>query len=305
MEGQFSEKASAALTKNFKKVHAQPKKVKDQAKKLLLELNLERLSGAVNKSQGLNLEVFFTIKTHKPDQPVRTIVSERNTWQHVVSGYLQKNLTGLQVEDPFKVKNSEDVIRFLREEVNPACTAFSIDVTDLCCSLPRNQLIKTIKDCIMENDELKFRNDSGVPVESFLELLVFYLNSTFVICDAQIMIQKRGVCIGSQVAPILSEIFLGTVDRALESVLAGTLIKCFRFVDDYLERISDVVTIQRQRFPSLRPLNERPSRQGSRALVNKAIKVQLDPGPTGVVAVARPSLAGGDNSDRGHPPPQV
>lgn len=99
------------------------------------------------------------------------------------------------MEDSFKVNNSE-VVSFSQEGAHPACTAFSVDVTDLYYSLPQNQLIKTIKYCIMDNDEIKFRNESGVPVQSFLKLLVFYLKSMFIIWDSDVMIQK-GVCIGS------------------------------------------------------------------------------------------------------------
>lgn len=79
-EGQFSEKASAALTKNFRLTTGETKKVKERAKDFLQELNLERLSRSVAKAQGLCLEPFFSIKTHKPEQPFRTIVSENGSF---------------------------------------------------------------------------------------------------------------------------------------------------------------------------------------------------------------------------------
>uniref|UniRef100_L7LVB7 Putative tick transposon n=1 Tax=Rhipicephalus pulchellus TaxID=72859 RepID=L7LVB7_RHIPC len=233
-EQQYSEKASVALGKNFKEVVVDPKKVKEKAKKLLQEMNLDRLSRGVAQTKKHSLDIFFTIKTHKPELPFRTVVSERNTWQHVVSGYLQKHLTKLHIVDPFRVKNSDDVVAFLRRGELRCCTALSVDVTDLYYSLPQEQLMSSVKECIAENDELKFRNESGVPVQSFLELLSFYVQSTFLLWDEKVLIQRQGVCIGSQVAPVLSEIYLGKVDRTLEGTLTAGIVKIFRFVDDYL-----------------------------------------------------------------------
>lgn len=120
-------------------------------------MNLERLSRGVSQTKKHSLDVFFNIKTHKPELPFRTIVSERNTWQHVASGYLQKHLTGLRIEDPFRVKNSEDVVDFLRRAELRCCTALSVDATDLYYSLPQEQLMSSVKECIAENDDLNFR----------------------------------------------------------------------------------------------------------------------------------------------------
>lgn len=48
------------------------------------------------------------------------------------------------------------------------------------------------------------------------------------------MVQKPGLCICSQVPAILSKIFLASAHRVLEGTLATAVVKCFRFVDDYL-----------------------------------------------------------------------
>lgn len=92
-----------------------------------------------------------------------------------------------------------------------------------------------MKDCIqIHNDELKFQEKCGVSVGSFLELLSVYLSSTIIGWKGDVYTQRSGVCIGSSVAPILSEIFLSSVDRDLESALDGIVVKMFRYVDDYL-----------------------------------------------------------------------
>ena len=47
-------------------------------------------------------------------------------------------------------------------------------------------------------------------------------------------VQRSGVCIGSRVAPVLSNIFLGKIGSALEQKLKNTTRKIFRYVDDFL-----------------------------------------------------------------------
>uniref|UniRef100_L7LW05 Tick transposon n=1 Tax=Rhipicephalus pulchellus TaxID=72859 RepID=L7LW05_RHIPC len=69
----------------------------------------------------------------------------------------------------------------------------------------------------------------------FLELLTLYLTSTFIEWSGKVFLQKEGVCICSYIAPILSYLFLASIDRHISRKIndAGVL-KMFHFVDDYL-----------------------------------------------------------------------
>ncbi|CAN7950138.1 unnamed protein product, partial [Ixodes hexagonus] len=72
-------------------------------------------------------------------------------------------------------------------------------------------------------------------VEDFLDLLLFYLKSAFAEWNKGIYLQKRGICIGSCLAPILSDIFLAYYDRVLLDRLSAVNVRrVFRFVDDFL-----------------------------------------------------------------------
>lgn len=58
------------------------------------------------------------------------------------------------------------------------CSWSSIDVDELYYSMPQDKLMKCVQKCITtENDEVAFRNISGMSTESFLELLSFYLTA--------------------------------------------------------------------------------------------------------------------------------
>lgn len=169
-------------------------------------------------------------------------------------------LNTLMVEDPYEMANSDGLVEYLASETVTCNGGFSIDVKDLYSSLPHDSLMQCVRECITEeNDEVVFQNTCGMTVESFLELLHFYINNTHIgFCD-KTFLQTKGVSIGSKVAPVLSNIFLSTVDRQLFRHLDGVVSNVFRFVDDYLvlgckcetmafkERVLDTFILRRKK----------------------------------------------------------
>ncbi|CAN7984442.1 unnamed protein product, partial [Ixodes hexagonus] len=179
--------------------------------------------------------LFFSAKTHKVDCPLRVIVSEAGTWQKSVALFLQKRLKLLQIDDPFLVKSSDIVISFLKDNQRTSFMPCSFDIKDLYYSLPHNELLTCIRDCIDVFGAVAFQNAAGLSVDGFMELLVMYLRSTFATWDGSIYLQRQGVCIGSCIAPVLSDLFLASVDRTIFGRLGETKVaKVFRYVDDFL-----------------------------------------------------------------------
>lgn len=72
-----------------------------------------------------------------------------------------------------------------------------------------------------------------MPAEAILEILFMYLKSTLVGCKAGIYPQKYGICIGSKVAPILSDLCISKINKRIEDTL-GNCIKVFWYIDDCL-----------------------------------------------------------------------
>ncbi|XP_075539153.1 uncharacterized protein LOC142573775 [Dermacentor variabilis] len=210
-------------------------KVKKTAIDLLEKFGLERLASGVKHSKGLHLEIFFSAKTHKPEVPFRAIISEKGTWQYAVSTFLHNVLSSVRLNDPFLIRHSEEIVAFLTENNPGKCSAISVDVKDLFYSLPQSELMCSVKEALtLNNDEFRFTQDCGMPVESFLELLLFYIGNTVVKWGSSMFVQKSGVCIGSKVAPVLSDIYLSRVNRKLQNNLKELAVHTFRYVDDYL-----------------------------------------------------------------------
>lgn len=63
-----------------------------------------------------------------------------------------------------------------------------------------------------ENDEQIFENESAISTGSFLDLLSFYLNITYVMWKGQTYKQTSGVCIDAKIAHILRNNFLTFID---------------------------------------------------------------------------------------------
>ncbi|XP_075740700.1 uncharacterized protein LOC142786889 [Rhipicephalus microplus] len=232
----YLQKAHDAVLSVFKRCpDVSLAKVKEKAILLCSQLDLKKLALTIGKCQNLALDMFFSCKTHKEDSPFRVIISEKGTWQKALASFIQQNLKLLKIDDPFLIRNSQEVISFINQNPNEQLTAFSIDVKDLYYSLPSKELISCIEECIDEFGSVAFQNTTCISGGAFLDLVSFYLKSTYVEWNNEIFLQKNGVSIGSCIAPLLSDLYLAKLDRALNARLNGSsVLKTFRFVDDYL-----------------------------------------------------------------------
>lgn len=133
----YSKRATAALVKIFFPVDdRQTKKAKQVAPRLLDHNNLTSLSTKLRKTKESHLEVFFSAKTDKQDVPFLVIVSERGTWQTHLSSYLANNLSLLQIDGPYRISNSEQLIAYFQANGANVVCSFSIDVDNMYYSIP-------------------------------------------------------------------------------------------------------------------------------------------------------------------------
>ncbi|KAM7313816.1 uncharacterized protein ISCGN_003603 [Ixodes scapularis] len=232
----YNQKAAEAITSNFTLLKSyKPEKTRKEAVKMCERLNLTKLASSVRNCKGLSLEAFFSAKTHKMACPFRVIVSERGTWQCLLGHYLQKSLFVLEVEDPYLVRTPSMVSDYLQQLPKGKVLAFSVDIKDLYYSLPHDSICEIVNDGIDRYGPLKFQNSVGIAAEDFLNLLMLYLRSTTVVFRSEFYRQREGVCIGSRIAPALSDLLLAFYDRLLEiSLRDSSVIKIFRYVDDFL-----------------------------------------------------------------------
>ncbi|KAH7969276.1 hypothetical protein HPB52_016464 [Rhipicephalus sanguineus] len=143
-QGLFGDKALAAVKKNFRISDVKPPKAKQKAVALLEDLKLDWIRREVKNNKVHALTVFFSAKSHKVDCPFRAIVTERGTWQATVSRYLQRQLTGLAPEDPYKIASSDRLVGLLQDSIPGANSGFSVDIEELFYSIPHEDLFKAL-----------------------------------------------------------------------------------------------------------------------------------------------------------------
>ncbi|XP_040074891.1 uncharacterized protein LOC115330014, partial [Ixodes scapularis] len=236
---QMQEKTDEALKKNFLPLKSRPSgSLRSQVKALCDSSNLPSLKSAILAPAKQYLSIFFSAKTHKPGVPFRSIISETGCWQKPLAMFLQKHLETLDLPQPFRLKNSGDLIPTLDNLHIGTETVgvFSLDVVDLYYSLNVKTLLGFVSEAVHLRGVIDFQNSCGISLSAFLELIRLYLQSTLVEHEGKVFLQKSGVCIGSCLAPILSEIFMFHVDTKVQSILEQEFPEAlvYRYVDDYL-----------------------------------------------------------------------
>lgn len=118
------------------------------------------------------------------------------------------------------MRSSDEILEYVNTISDKGSyQAFSVDIKDLFYSLPHDDLLYCAEESIDKFGSVACQNMSCVRVRGFLELLSFYLKSTFVQFEGVPHLQKQGVCIGSSIAPVLSNLFLACYDRSFSARL--------------------------------------------------------------------------------------
>jgi hypothetical protein len=105
-------------------------------------------------------------------------------------------------------------------------------------SMNPEMILEIVEERIREYGIDKFQSEEKMFVPNFIKLLKLYLRSTVVKMNGKYFRQKSGVCIGCRIAPILSNFYLGYVDRLILKELTkrgiAEKVTIIRYVDDYL-----------------------------------------------------------------------
>lgn len=113
------------------------------------------------------------VSSSQIDIPLRATVSEKDTWKKSVALFLQAKLAVLPVNGPFLIRNSDEVIDFLKDYSDRGFQVFSVDVKYLYYSIPHNDRLSAIWHTIDEFGATRFQNNTGLSSNQLLELLSY------------------------------------------------------------------------------------------------------------------------------------
>ncbi|XP_064073285.1 uncharacterized protein LOC135193669 [Vanessa tameamea] len=164
-------------------------------------------------------------KIHKPNIPLRPIVSQIDSPTYELAKHVSKVLQPLAGQTKSHVKDSRRFVDILRSTtVDPDDLMVSFDVESLFTNVPVSECMDVIKVKLQLNN---------IPAE-YIKLLHHCLETSYFVYQGEYYLQIDGVAMGSPVAPLVANIWMEHFEEiAMSTAKAVTTIKLWkRYVDD-------------------------------------------------------------------------
>ena len=151
-------------------------------------------------------------KIHKPDTPLRPIVSSCGSVTYGVAKELAKILKPLVGKSPHHINSTQDFVEQARQfKLEPGECLSSYDVSALFTSVPIDPALNIIKDLLDKDTTLKER--TVMEVGDIILLLEFCLKNTYFSFQGQFYEQVEGAAMGSPVSPIVANLYMEYLEQ--------------------------------------------------------------------------------------------
>ena len=167
-------------------------------------------------------------KLHKPNIPMRPIVSFCGSPTYEVSKYLTTILKPLTKESRHKLQSTETFIDAIKTvQIPDDYKLVSFDVKSLFTSIPL-QLALDCTPTAIENSTTKL----PLPTDDLMDLLNLCLTSTYFQYNGKHYKQLHGTDMGSPVSVVVAEIVMQNIEEQALAAYKRTLPLWLRYVDD-------------------------------------------------------------------------
>ena len=211
---EYIKKAEHLLNQpTYKKIPEDPtSKQKTRLIKLLKNIKAE---GGINEDTykrmyptGAGSPKFYGLpKIHKPDTPLRPIVSSTDTVSYNTAKELAKILQPLVGLSTHHLQNTKDFIQQLKDvKLQQDESIKSYDVKALFTSVPIQPVLNIIKNKLENDQDLKQR--TSMSVCHITSLLEYCLRSTYFVFQGKYYEQLEGAAMGSPLSPIIANIYM-------------------------------------------------------------------------------------------------
>lgn len=195
-------------------------------------------------------------KIHKPEVPIRPVVSYCNSPCHKLSIWLNHLLLSLtNFNSPFSVKNSTQLSQELKDlQIPNTAILVSFDVTNLFPSIPTNECTLLVRNLLLETADLPQPH-----INNICSLVDLVLDQNFFIFNNKFYKQNSGLAMGSALSPLLAELFMSNLEfKIMNSPLFSHIITIKRYVDDIFavfdgshEDLNNFITFLNSLHPSI------------------------------------------------------
>ena len=188
-------------------------------KRIERELNQQLLQ---HSTDGTPPAIRGSVKHHKPNNPLRPIVTCRDTALYNTSRFLSDILSPLQNHNGYSVNNSTEFTEKL--------SYISFDVVSLFTAIPVDRACEHIRNKLNKDTTLKHR--TKLSIDEIIKLLRFTLSNSFFTYNKETYKQIHGCAMGSPVSPIVANLCMEEIEELAHKQSTSPPKKWFRFVND-------------------------------------------------------------------------
>lgn len=195
--------------------------------------------------------VFGQIKFHKPGHPLRLIVSTINSAAYKMARFLATILRK-SFKSKFSLRNSKEFVKKIRHmNISEVNVLVSFDVVNCFGNIPVELALE-----IIERDFHLVEPHTCIDKEDFIKMLKLCLNeANYFVYEDKFYRQKRGMFMGSSLAPILVE---RVVEHFVEKAINELDLQpdfWYTYVDDHLTAIRpEMIQVVHDKLNSFHPL---------------------------------------------------
>ena len=151
-------------------------------------------------------------KIHKPDTPLRPIVSSCGSVTYGLAKELAKILKPLVGKSPHHINLTQEFVEQVKHiTLGPWECLSSYDVSALFTSVPVDPALNIIRDLLEKDHTLKER--TVLAVNDIILLLEFCLKNTYFSFQDQFYEQVEGAAMGSSVSPIVANLYMEYLEQ--------------------------------------------------------------------------------------------
>lgn len=230
------------ITENYEEVARNPTNRTEAVTKRIIRETLdgkvdEKIIQALMPQSSRTAELYGLPKDHKPDVPLRPIVSACGDPLDRISQLLERILSQLLRFVPSHLSNTDEYLHRLSDTypghmLPTGSIVFSVDVTNLYGNIPYKEAIESAK-CLLESHHQEI-NMLGLSVSDVTKLLNHCLSNNYLRFGDRYFRQTRGIAMGSRVAPPLAIIFMDSLERQFNNTAAHKPDIYMRYIDDVL-----------------------------------------------------------------------